>query len=294
MAFLPIPLFLDLGYNDFDGMLDIYMGNMTGITLLLGFAIFLYFLNKEPRTSKSVNWVAASVFGVYLIHENPTMHQRLWNDWLNLPQYFGDDIYPLVVIAVTLLVFTVCVLIDKARIYLVFKPMDRYLQRFYAWAESLVARLGEKADASLKRSGLRDTTSDTLSARDRRSASFEGSASSLRITSSRRSPFTSAISSASSTECPSLIRYLKNVIELAIWSSNNLASYSAFISALSVSRPYRYICSHKLPMVSNPPIAISRFHSREPIPIPACGSPRPAGPPLHPLYQVPLLRNVLH
>jgi len=42
-------------------------------------------------------------------------------------------------------------LIDKARIYLVFKPLDKYLQRFYDWAERGVVKLGEKADASLKR-----------------------------------------------------------------------------------------------------------------------------------------------
>ena len=151
VAFLPVPLFLDLGYNDFDGMLNIYMGKMSGITLLLGFAIFLYFLNKKPKTSKAVNWVAASVFGVYLTHENPIIHFRLWSEWLGLGEYFGNDFYPLVVIAATLLVFAVCLLIDKARIYLVFKPLDKYLQRFYDWAEGLVVRLGEKADASLKR-----------------------------------------------------------------------------------------------------------------------------------------------
>ena len=97
-----------------------------------------------------MNWAAASMFGVYLIHENPIMHQHLWNDWLGLYQYFGDDIYPLVVIGVTIMVFVVCLIIDKARIYLIFKPLDPYLQRFYAWAESLVRKMGDKADASLK------------------------------------------------------------------------------------------------------------------------------------------------
>ena len=150
ILFLPVPLFLDLGYYDFWSIVPLYMGKMTTITLLLGFAIFLYFLNKEPRTSRTVNWVAASMFGVYLIHENPIMHQHLWNDWLGLYQYFGNDIYPLIVIGVTAMVFVACLIIDKARIYLIFKPLDPYLQRFYAWAESLVGKLGDKADASLK------------------------------------------------------------------------------------------------------------------------------------------------
>ncbi|WII08345.1 acyltransferase [Methanomassiliicoccales archaeon LGM-RCC1] len=150
ILFLPVPLFLDLGYNDFQGMVNIYMGKMSGITLLLGFATFLYFLNKKPKTSKAVNWVAASMFGVYLIHENPIMHYHLWNEWLGLPEYFGNALYPLIVIAVTVVVFIVCVFIDKARIYLVFKPLDRYLQKFYAWAESLVEKVGKMADASLK------------------------------------------------------------------------------------------------------------------------------------------------
>ena len=131
-------------------MVGIYMWKMSGITLLLGFAIFLYFLNKKPRTSKAVNWVAASMFGVYLIHKNPIMHHLLWNEWLGLSEYFGNDTYPLVVISATAVVFIVCVFIDKARIYLIFKPLDRYLQKFYAWAESLVEKIGNMADASLK------------------------------------------------------------------------------------------------------------------------------------------------
>lgn len=96
---------------------------------------FMFFKGLKMRHRKWINTVAATTFGVLLIHANSdTMRQWLWRDILhNADRYYSADACLYAVVAV-LCVFAVCSLIDYVRIHTVenwvFRTVDRYLLKY--------------------------------------------------------------------------------------------------------------------------------------------------------------------
>lgn len=93
--------------------------------LLVALGMFLIFLNMRGRSVPWVNYIASSTFAVYLIHQAAPVKHVLWSAWLDMGAAFQYDWFPLYVIGCTLLVFSMCIAIDKLRIGLVFGPMRR-------------------------------------------------------------------------------------------------------------------------------------------------------------------------
>lgn len=84
--------------------------------LFLGFSSFMFFKNLKIRHFNIINTIAASTFGVFLIHANSNaMRQWLWCDTLQNASYFGTFfgwIHPILCVVV---VFSICTLIDYLR-----------------------------------------------------------------------------------------------------------------------------------------------------------------------------------
>ena len=112
--------------------------------LMAGLGLFLIFVNMKPRYSKTVNAVAASTFGVYLIHQSIPVKHVMWSDWLEMDVMFAEPWFPLYAIGCALAVFSICVLIDKLRVKLVFEPLN-------ARIENLTARVEAKVDKMMGR-----------------------------------------------------------------------------------------------------------------------------------------------
>lgn len=88
---------------------------------------FLFFKNLKMGYSKVINTIAASAFGVLLIHANSdTMRQWLWRDTLNNAGHYAGNIYLHAVVSV-LAVYAICTLIDFVRIQLLEKPAFKLL-----------------------------------------------------------------------------------------------------------------------------------------------------------------------
>jgi hypothetical protein len=88
---------------------------------------FLFFKNLKMGYSRVINTIAASAFGVLLIHANSdTMRQWLWRDSLDNAGHYAGNIYLHAVISV-LAVYAVCTLIDFVRIQLLEKPAFKLL-----------------------------------------------------------------------------------------------------------------------------------------------------------------------
>lgn len=88
---------------------------------------FLFFKNLKMGYSKIVNIIAASAFGVLLIHANSdTMRQWLWQDTLDNVGHFAGNIYLHAIVSV-LAVYVICTLIDFVRIQLLEKPAFKIL-----------------------------------------------------------------------------------------------------------------------------------------------------------------------
>lgn len=103
------------------------------LAVLTAVFAFLFFKNLKMGYSKFINTVAASAFGVLLIHANSdTMRQWLWRDTLDNVGHFDGNIY-LHAIASVLAVYVICTIIDFMRIQLLekrfFKLYDHIVEK---------------------------------------------------------------------------------------------------------------------------------------------------------------------
>lgn len=88
---------------------------------------FLFFKNLKMGYSKVINTIAASAFGVLLIHANSdSMRQWLWRDMLDNVGHYAGNIYLHAIVSV-FAVYVVCTLIDFARIQFLEKPVFKML-----------------------------------------------------------------------------------------------------------------------------------------------------------------------
>lgn len=92
--------------------------------------LFLYFLNLNIKYSKWINVVAASTFGVFLIHTNgDVMRQWLWKDLLNNVGMYGHNFMIIHAITSVIAIFVICSAIDFVRIRWIEHPLFKYLKQ---------------------------------------------------------------------------------------------------------------------------------------------------------------------
>ncbi len=92
---------------------------------------FLFFKNLQIRQSKCINTIAATTFGILLIHANcDTMRQWLWQDFLQVPQMIDSPYLIPFAITSVISIFLACSAIDFCRNILFTKI------GFYNWIEN--------------------------------------------------------------------------------------------------------------------------------------------------------------
>lgn len=74
--------------------------------------LFLAMLQTKPFYSKLINGVAASSFGIYLIHDNFLIRPLLWGTIFNSSAYVGTSFYFVHFFVSVMIVFVCCALID--------------------------------------------------------------------------------------------------------------------------------------------------------------------------------------
>ncbi len=110
------------------------------LALTNGVTSFMWFKNLKIRNSKIINTIAASSFGVFLIHDNsPTMWQWLWKDAIDCVGHYAADYDWLYAMCCVLAIYAVCTLIDIIRIKTIETPLldateklCRYIWKNYA------------------------------------------------------------------------------------------------------------------------------------------------------------------
>ena len=121
----------------------------TILAAALGISSFLYFRNARIPCSKAINMIAASTFGVLLIHANSdAMRSWLWGSFLDNVGHYGSPYMPLHAVGSVLGVFAVCTVIDMLRIRFVEKP---FLKLFDAGWKRFEIRYKEKRPQRGKR-----------------------------------------------------------------------------------------------------------------------------------------------
>lgn len=100
---------------------------------------FLFFKNINIKYSKFINAVAATTFGVLLIHANSdTMRQWLWKDTLDNVGMFYSPYFFIHAFGCVIGVFVVCSFIDHLRIRFIEKPFFKLWDKYSSnsWVHS--------------------------------------------------------------------------------------------------------------------------------------------------------------
>ena len=88
-----------------------------------GISTFMFFKNIKIKYSRFINTVAASAFGVLMIHANgDVMRQWLWKDTLKNTQAYSSPLLIVHAIGSVLAIYIICTLIDYLRIKFIEKP----------------------------------------------------------------------------------------------------------------------------------------------------------------------------
>ena len=67
--------------------------------------------------NKTINTIAKSTFGIYLLHDN--MYRNfIWGDLLKMPDHFQSALFPVIAVGNVIFIFVSCFLIDYMREWL--------------------------------------------------------------------------------------------------------------------------------------------------------------------------------
>ena len=119
------------------------------LTVVTSLSAFLFFKNLKIGYVKTINTVAASTFGVILIHANSDIMRRwLWGDMLDAVGHYNAPFLPFYHLGSVAAIFIVCTIIDQLRIRLIEKPFfhlwDRHWGVFLAWYKTLESKICAK------------------------------------------------------------------------------------------------------------------------------------------------------
>ena len=119
------------------------------LTVVTSLSAFLFFKNLKIGYVKTINTVAASAFGVIVIHANSDIMRRwLWGDMLDAVGHYNTPFLPLYHLGSVAAIFIVCTIIDQLRIKLIEKPFfnlwDRHWDDFLAWYKKLETKVFAK------------------------------------------------------------------------------------------------------------------------------------------------------
>ena len=104
------------------------------LALTNGVTSFMWFKSMKIRNSKLINTIAASSFGVLLIHANSnTMRQWLWKDTVDCIGHFDTLYYWLYAIGCVLAIHAICTIIDFIRIKTIETPLLNATVRACYW-----------------------------------------------------------------------------------------------------------------------------------------------------------------
>lgn len=116
----------------------------TFLALATGFSSFMLFKNIKIPTSRVINTVASTTFGVLLIHGNAFVRRWLWGEVVHCVETYDHKLMPLFVLGGTVAVFAACAAMDLCRQYLVERPVFRLWDKLWPRAQERWKILEEK------------------------------------------------------------------------------------------------------------------------------------------------------
>ncbi len=107
----------------------------TFLAVATSISAFMYFKDLKMKHHKRINTIAASTFGVLLIHANSdTMRYWLWQKVVDCKGAYYFSHSCLYAIGAALAIFAICIVIDYIRIHTIekwtFHFIDPYLEKY--------------------------------------------------------------------------------------------------------------------------------------------------------------------
>ena len=100
------------------------------LTFLSALSLFMAFMKKDLEYHKWINIIASATFGVYLIHDNNLVRPFLWlRVFKNAILQDSIIIIPYSIV-VSIIVYTICTIIDLLRQQIFEKPYMKLINRF--------------------------------------------------------------------------------------------------------------------------------------------------------------------
>ena len=110
--------------------------------ILLGIGLFIIFLKAKITYRPWINTVAATTFGIYLLHDNKLFLHHMWDNIFGTYQYYESPLLPLYAILIVALIFIVGMCIDYMRLTFIEKPIMKritlYIDHSQSWMEKKV------------------------------------------------------------------------------------------------------------------------------------------------------------
>lgn len=105
--------------------------NESIFVVAIAVCLFLIFSNKAFY-SGLINYIAKSVIGIYLIHDNENIRNLIWHKWWDNTLYYNSPVLMLHILSKTCIVFAVCLLIDIIRRSTLEKVAQHITDRLYS------------------------------------------------------------------------------------------------------------------------------------------------------------------
>lgn len=94
------------------------------LAISISLLLFVAFVKLPIKQNKWVNGIAATTFGIYLIHDNLYVRQRLWTQWIHCSDFYWSNKLWIHGVVYLLVVFFICMIIEECRMQLF---------RFWEW-----------------------------------------------------------------------------------------------------------------------------------------------------------------
>lgn len=109
---------------------------------IVSLSTFMLFINKKEFNNSIVNYIASSVLGIYLIHDNFILRPIIWKV-VNIGNYLQSPYFWIYELGVILAIFCACLIIDKIRQKFIEKPVLKFIYNRIDKLEEKINNKGE-------------------------------------------------------------------------------------------------------------------------------------------------------
>ena len=116
----------------FDNPINLKTSGMNNILIfLISISLFCIFKNIKIPYNKYINSISASIFAVYLIHENKIVRPFLWQKLIIVNNFIDEPYFVVTAIIFPIIVFATCIIFDKifAKLY---GPIIEYISNSFS------------------------------------------------------------------------------------------------------------------------------------------------------------------